>query len=131
MDLAKQLATSTVMLALARNGYFAYQDTPLGADLIADVFAARKSDTDTEERFVVEVKSAGNWTAIPMKIENLRQKRQRAFQHTVYFSFFIERECLLMVDDELRKRMRFVDDQITLEVFPSKRTDLPLATGDG
>ncbi|MYM23121.1 hypothetical protein GTP46_10740 [Duganella sp. FT135W] len=124
MDRSKQFAISVVKLALTRNGYYAYEDAPIGAGLLADVFAAKKSGAEAEERIVVEVKTLRNHTAIPAKLESQRLQLRAKFQYEVYFAFFVESEGLLIVDAELCKRMRFREDEIRLEVLPVKVADL-------
>lgn len=119
MDPSKQFAISVVKLALSRNGYYTYEDAPIGAGLLADIFAARKIGA-IEERIVVEVKTLPNHFAIPARLENQRRQLRAKFQYEVYFAFFIESEDLLMVDAELCKRMQFRDDAIQLEVLPVK-----------
>jgi hypothetical protein len=121
MDPPKQFAISVVMVALSRNGYYTYKDAPIGAGLLADVFAAKKIGA-AEERIVVEVKTLRNRLAIPARLENQRRQLRARFQHEVYFAFFVESEDLLIVDEELCKRMQFREDKIRLEELPAAVT---------
>jgi hypothetical protein len=124
MDLDKRLAISMVMVSLSRNGYYTYEDVPMGAGLLADIFAARKSDAGKEDRIVVEVKAIPSRTSIPSRLESKRLKLREKFGHPVYYAFFIENQDLLIVDAELQQRMRFRDDKIRLEVLPAKMPEL-------
>jgi hypothetical protein len=124
MDLDKRLAISMVMVSLSRNGYYTYEDAPMGAGLLADIFAARKSDAGKEDRIVVEVKAIPSRASIPLRLESKRLKLREKFGHPVYYAFFIENQDLLIVDAELQQRMRFRDDKIRLEVLPAKMPEL-------
>lgn len=113
----EKFATSLVSLALVRNGYLTYKDVPCGGHLSADILATRTQGDNQEETFVVEVKALRDRGAVPVQLERLRDEYRSAFAHTVFFAFLIDSEEVLLVDPELHERMRFLDDDISLEVI--------------
>jgi hypothetical protein len=115
----ERFAISLVSLALARQGYTTTKEIRYGKSLHADILAVKEID-NIEETFIVEVKAVSSLKLIPEDIDVLREQNSTSFGVTVYFAFFIDRDSLLIVDDELEKRMRFFDDEIRLESFSSK-----------
>ncbi|NYE64142.1 hypothetical protein FHW58_005377 [Duganella sp. 1224] len=114
MDSPEKFATSLISLALVRKGYTTSKEIRYGNGLRADLFAVGKIG-DVEENFVVEVRAIPDHRSTPPKPDALRARYKAAFGVTVYLAFFVDKEDLLIVDDQLQKRMRFSDEQIRLE----------------
>lgn len=119
MSNAEKFATSLVALALVRNGYEIIKDIPGrvrdGVAILAVGNVA--GDISSEETFAVAIKVVRGQNAVPVHLDDLRAKHRSPFARTVYFAFFVDKEKLLIVDDELHQRMRFHDEEIRLEAL--------------
>lgn len=113
----EKFATSLVSLALVRNGYITYKDVPCGGRFSADILATRMRSDNKEETFVVAIKALRDRDAIPGQLDRLRDDYRSACAHAVFFAFLIDSEEVLLVDPELHERMRFLDEDISLEVI--------------
>lgn len=119
MSNAEKFATSLVALALVRNGYEIIKDIPdHGRDGVAILAVGNvEGKINSEETFAVAIKVVRGQNAIPVHLDELRAQHRSPFARTVYFAFFVDKEKLLIVDDELQQRMRFRDEEIRLEAL--------------
>jgi hypothetical protein len=118
MSHSKKFATSLVSLALVRNGYSTSTEFKYVGNLCADILAVGEHQGAQPETFIVEIMAVRDRASIPEPLEVFRQKYSTLFGVTVYLAFFVDSDDLLIVDDELRKRMRFNDAEVRLEVIP-------------
>lgn len=120
MNSPEKFATALVSLALVRNGYSTYKDVPYGGPHHADILAIRTLGATEEERFVVVVRALRDRSTMPGQLDNLRDQYCSELEHTIYFAFLIDSEALLLVDAELLDRMRFIDEEISIDVIPAE-----------
>lgn len=120
MNNPEKFATSLVSLALVRSGYATSKEVRRGGEIRADILAVSENNDTEAETFVVEVKAIRDRHSIPERLDVLRERYRSVFGVTVYLAFFVDSDDLLIVDDELRKRMRFSDEEIRLEAIPRK-----------
>jgi len=112
---AEQFAISLISLALVRNGYRTCNEVEVEGSARADILAALGDETG--ERFVVEVKAIRDRRSLPQQLDSLREKYRSLFGVSAFLAFFIDQDDLLLVDEQLEKRMRFSDDEVSLEVI--------------
>ncbi|WP_296000174.1 hypothetical protein [Rugamonas sp.] len=120
MNSPEKFATSLVSLALVRKGYVTSKDVPYRDQFRADILAVGKDQDKREETFIVEVKAIRGRQFAPEQVDILREQYRSDFDIPVYFALFIDSDSVLMVDDELHKRMLFSDEEIRLEVIPQE-----------
>lgn len=120
MNSPEKFAVSLISLALLRKGYVTSKEVLLSSDEHADILAIRGANDKAEEKFAVEVRCLPGRDAIPEELDRLRMRFAEEFGVTTYLAFFIDKDDLLIVDDELRKRMRFIDEEVHLQTMPSK-----------
>ena len=113
MTISDKFAVSLVSLALLKNGYRTYKGVPPGSGAEADILVVGKG-----EKFAVEVRVLNHHEPIPDLLEKLRSQLQAELGATTYFAFLVDQETRLLVDVELRKRMHFHDEKISLEELP-------------
>lgn len=119
MNSPEKFAISLVSLALLRKGYVTSSEVQLSSNERADILAVRDDGQD-QERFVVEVECVTGRDSIPEELDGCRKRLSNAFGLATYLAFFIDKEDILIVDEELHKRMRFIDEEVRLETIPRK-----------
>jgi hypothetical protein len=126
MNNSEKFAVSLVSLALARNRYVTSKNVQLSHVACADILAVRGSDDTDDERFAVQVKALPDRDAVPRAIKVWGNIVSDLFGLTTYLAFFIENENILLVDDELRNRMRFTDEEVRLETIARRVLATPV-----
>ena len=119
MSNAEKFATSLVSLAVARNGYETIRDFTGSGEQPPIILVAgnARGKKNFNETFAVEIKVIRDPKNISRQLKDLKAQHLPSFADAVYFAFFIDNQKLLLVEEALRQRMRFRDDEIRLETL--------------